>query len=1171
MNRKQHAGVLSGSLLMLVLAAYAQTTIATGSIQGTVTDPSDQLVAGAKVTILGKATGQVIQTTSGLSGLYDSGPLFPGEYQVRVEARSFETTELELTVQIGITASGNVRLKVGPSSQIVDVVSSAVSVNLGDARVQGVLTSKQIDRLPVNGRNFLDLAQLEPGVQIQDGTNFDPTKIGYTSISFGGRFGRTARITVDGVDISDETVGTTTQDIPLGAIQEFQLGQSTIDISSDLTSSGAVNVVTRTGSNQYHGEIFYLIRDHRFGADIPHPPALAAPYQRNQFGGRLGGYLLKNRLFFFVDVERTKQDVFVPVQYAPPFQNFSGGFNSPFRETAPLGRLDWQPTKNLRLFYRFNYFSNLAEATFFASSLQPYKNKDYARTHVLGTDFSTGAFAHVIRFSSLKFENGVSDAVLGSGLPLANLGVSLSVTNGPQTGPNIIAPQTTIQSNQQIKYDGGRSLNKHFLRYGVNYNFIQALGFFSFVGVAPVITTNIAPGDSLAAAGGPFPGGAANPLNYPVEIVQVGNGQGLSTEHPGLGYPAGLIGPDHRLGLYVGDAWRIRPNILLSLGLRYVRDTGRTDSDLPPLSQLDALIPGTGGRIRQPNLNFAPQVGMTWDPTGTGKTVFRTGAGLFYENMVFNNVFFDRPPRLASGAFLQAPNACNFGQALPIAVPAGTIAIPTNLCNGPIGEAARGIAAFQASYQSLTKFNPSTPNPGYIPTLLKNGVNLPQGILAPDYQTPRSFQLNIGLEREIRPGTVLTLDYVRNVTTHPLLGVDQNHVGDARFFNKNAAQQAIAATLAQCGVSTITQGISGPCPSGNLLDNGGALRALKMSDFASNGLTSPSLDFGGVCPTSYGCAFSGVNPNSPALQLLLPIGRSVYNGLNIKLRQDVKTSWRVLREVNLQAAYSLSRFVNNGGSNGNTPPSTLSTSDQDFVVQALDNRNPLAFTGPSLLDRTHQFSFGGVLDLPVSIRAAVTSHFYTGLPVTLVVPNTGQGPGEIFRTDFTGDGTVQDLLPGTTMGSLNRSISTAELASVIRNYNQTMANQPTPAGQVLISNGLFTASQLQSLGGVTPSIPVPPEGQVGVGSLRAFDLKLSWIHRFKERWLIEPNVAFYNLLNFANFDLPPNVINGLLTGSSGSVTGTTSTNRITNRVGLGTGVFALGAPRAIEFGMRLSF
>src|SRR5207302_11221684 len=125
-----------------------------------------------------------------------------------------------------------------------------------------------------------------------------------------------------------------------------------------------------------------------------------------------------------------------------------------------------------------------------------------------------------------------------------------------------------------------------------------------------------------------------------------------------------------------------------------------------------------------------------------------------------------------------------------------------------------------------------------------------------------------------------------------------------------------------------------------------------------------------------------------------------------------------VRHLNLQAAYSLSRFLNSGGSN----PSTPGSSDQDFVISSVDNRNPLAFTGPSLLDRTHQFSFGGVLDLPWSFRAGVVSHFYSGLPVTLVVPNTGTGAGEIFRTDFTGDGTVQDILPGTKVGSLNRSI-----------------------------------------------------------------------------------------------------------------------------------------------------
>ena len=172
-------------------------------------------------------------------------------------------------MQVGVTSTGNIKLHVGQAAQVVEVQSSEVTVNTEQATVQGVLTTEQIENLPINGRNFLDLAQLEPGVQIQDGGNFDPTKNGFSSISFGGRFGRTARIEVDGLDISDETVGTTTQNVPEGAIQEFQIQQSSLDLSTELTSSGSVNVTTRSGTNAYHGEGYYFFRDQTLDADLP--------------------------------------------------------------------------------------------------------------------------------------------------------------------------------------------------------------------------------------------------------------------------------------------------------------------------------------------------------------------------------------------------------------------------------------------------------------------------------------------------------------------------------------------------------------------------------------------------------------------------------------------------------------------------------------------------------------------------------------------------------------------------------------------------------------------------------------------------------------------------------------------------------------------------------------
>src|SRR5437660_12714430 len=207
--------------LLMVLSSTlpAQTTVAQGSIQGTVTDPSGAVVSGAKITISHKATGQVSTTTSSTSGTYNSGGLIPGDYVVRVEAPGFKTTQLPVIVQVAVTASGNVKLEIGQGSTVVEVQGSAVTVNTEQATVQGVLTADQIDKLPIDGRNFLDLAQLEPGVQIQDGQTFDPTKAGYSSISINGVNGRNPRIELDGLDISDETVDTTTQIVALSSIQ----------------------------------------------------------------------------------------------------------------------------------------------------------------------------------------------------------------------------------------------------------------------------------------------------------------------------------------------------------------------------------------------------------------------------------------------------------------------------------------------------------------------------------------------------------------------------------------------------------------------------------------------------------------------------------------------------------------------------------------------------------------------------------------------------------------------------------------------------------------------------------------------------------------------------------------------------------------------------------------
>ena len=404
---------LALSLLVLLLssvAVLAQTTISTGSIQGTITDPSGAVVSGAKVTIRNRGTDQNSITATNSSGTYASGALTPGNYVVRIEASGFRTVEIPVTVQVNTTLNASTKLTLGESAQVVEVQASEVAVNTEQATVQGVLTSQQIENLPINGRNFLDLAQLEPGVQIQDGGTFDPTKNGFSSVSFGGRFGRTARIEVDGIDISDETVGTTTQNLPLGSIQESSLQQSSLDLSTELTSSGSVNVTTKSGTNGLHGDAFYYFRDQSLNAALPGDST--NPFQRNQFGGSLGGPIIKDKLFFFFDAERNKQDLIDPVLPGGAFESLTGNFTSPFRETQTVGRLDLQ-TGRFKLFYRFSFDQNRSVLPFIPNSFQPFANVNHARDHVAGVDFNTGNFTHSIRFGYTKFQNGITDAVTG--------------------------------------------------------------------------------------------------------------------------------------------------------------------------------------------------------------------------------------------------------------------------------------------------------------------------------------------------------------------------------------------------------------------------------------------------------------------------------------------------------------------------------------------------------------------------------------------------------------------------------------------------------------------------------------------------------------------------------------------------------------------------------------
>lgn len=154
---------------------------------------------------------------------------------------------------------------------------------------------------------------------------------------------------------------------------------------------------------------------------------------------------------------------------------------------------------------------------------------------------------------------------------------------------------------------------------------------------------------------------------------------------------------------------------------------------------------------------------------------------------------------------------------------------------------------------------------------------------------------------------------------------------------------------------------------------------------------------------------------------------------------------------------------------------------------------------------------------------------------------------------------------------MGRGINGSSINKAISNYNSNFAGQPTPAGQALITAGLFNLAQLQALGGVQQAIPLAPTNEANMGWLKDFDTSFSWVYKIKERYELEPKVTFFNVFNIANFDGPANPLSGVLNGAVGSVNGTAGRQPDSNRLGLGSGVFAAGAPRVVEFELKFNF
>ncbi len=1109
----------------------------------------------------------------------------------------------------------------GNNQETIEVNAGALQVNTEQVGVSAVINQKQFDQLPVNGRNFLDYAQLQPGVQVQNGDysagGFDPTKAGYSALSFSGTSGRTTRILLDGQDITDENVGTTIFNVASGSVGEMQVNRSVADPSTEITSGGSVYAATRTGTNAIHGMLFYNFEDYR--ALFATEAGTAAPFQRNQFGGSIGGAIIKDKLFYFADVERVKQDTSTPttsprsvVGSGPTAVDLTSVYAQyptiaePSRDTYYAGRMDYDAPWGVHLFGRVNY-----EANGFVTGIDyaTYANRDNVPGFAFGADFATGHFTHSIRGSYEKFHNFITPNVDPAKTydPFPGIYLSYGAVN-LRTGLNDNAPQATYQTDKQIRYDGGYSVGRHNIRFGGDINRILGGGSAAFFGAGPgVYLSNTSSSLFVGGAGKAGCGGVigANPCpndlanGYHPRYFYLGNNVGVATETPGFGLPGGGQG-DWRIGLYLSDSWKITPSFTLSVGARYDRDTGRTDSDLGviPCSAivassfpggvpctgssplLDQFAPGMSGKIHQPDMNVGPQIGFNYAPAALhNKTVFRGGFGVFFESSVFNNNLFERNSRLATGKFNQYNLICpSVGGASSLFIPgSGTVtgnskgvSIST-MCTEPMSKAVGDIIQLENDYKAGALAN-AGPNPGFIGNVLYASSGVGTQLFAPGYKSPYSLNYNFGVQQQLKPGMVLTVDYVHIGGLRIGQAHDVNHVGDAAYLNTTAAQNAIIATMsnwATCPQTATSAAIN--CAIG---------QGATIGDFAGNGLDSLGSYTGGAPITAFGltpafgAAFAGVNNLVGTGSFQFPDGKSAYDGLQFNFREQKAHPLPGLSDSMLDVSYAYSRFITSAGGG---------SSDQFFLASAYDNNRPSSYMGYGSLDRTHIFSFGGSVTVKGGPRLGFIGHFNSAPPTTLTLDTTGNdgsGLGEIFQTDITGDGTTGDFLPGTQQGAYSRKIKPNNLNQAITKYNATGAGHLTPAGQKLVSAGLFTQAQLVSLGADTPTLGSAPASAYPNPTFRQVDVVVSYpighsLFKFlPESVNLTPGIAFYNAFNFADYSAYLGPGGSLLIDSSGagSVNSPYSQNiRNSARTTRGIGTFSDGAPRQTEFQLTLNF
>src|SRR6266849_40408 len=463
---------------------FAQAT-ASATIQGTVTDKSGAVVSGAQVVAKNKATDLTRTATTSDTGYYRFELLPVGTYSVTVTKAGFGTVAQTVGTLIGQVATVNAELKPGATSEVIEVTSEALLVDQTKTSVSQNITPSEVQELPLLGRDVANLAYLAPGVKATD--SYDPTKNRYAILSVNGQSGRNVNVTINGVDNKDNTVGGPVMQLPLEAVQEFVISTQRFSAANGRSEGAAINMITKSGTNNYHGSIFGFFREQQFNAENfyeKQPGGQKGPYSRQFFGGSVGGPIVKDKLFGFFAIERQREHTSITEETGALAElQIAAAAGLAAQPSAVIPRPFFETRYNGRMDYRFNdretaYISYTSQAN---DSLNDQSGQtgdltegNFTKNHLQAANFTLNSvLSNSLVNSALvgyQYWNNIIDSTLK--VPL------VTFIGGSSFGTNGNVPQQSYQRKWQFRDDLTKTFGRHTFGMGVDFIYNPKLGGF---------------------------------------------------------------------------------------------------------------------------------------------------------------------------------------------------------------------------------------------------------------------------------------------------------------------------------------------------------------------------------------------------------------------------------------------------------------------------------------------------------------------------------------------------------------------------------------------------------------------------------------------------------------------------------------------------------------------